>query len=268
MEKHADHFDVIIKGSMPELTAAFRAVVVEISKDSGSGHDLALDMLMAKVASDLQRSVDRFTHNNLQSTWSRFDKNNDGFLQKEEMREVVKSLLKEIHKNLPQMVNNAMEPTEQNLEQWISSDTVGALGFHHNDGGSTIALHLSVQKRMEKAQEKLKLLLEALMMGMIGDSAAISDDLFDTIDVYKDGKVSAQEYSDGFAKAFGDVVDFNKITKLLLQTHSSSKRGSKSDVDNMTEAQARLQARLDNVTAVLIVAAVATAAFFAWKQKH
>jgi len=257
MADHRDHFDTIIEGSMAELKSSFEGVVGEIVKDVGSGRDLALEMVMTTFASDLQRSVDRFSHETMQSTWSQFDKNNDGALQKSEMRDVVSSLLNDIHNNLSQMVLSAMEPAAQNLEQWISSDTVGALGFHQNNSGSTIALHSCVKARITNAATKLSSLLSILMQGLLKDSAAISDELFDTIDVDKDGKVTKREYSDGFAEAFGAVVDFNKITRLVLQQRPSSKQGSKSDL-----------LPIDNVAALLVVVAVAAAAFFVLKQKH
>jgi len=258
MAVHRDHFDNIIKGSMEELKFAFEGVVGEIVKDASGGRDLALEMVMTAFAGDLQRSVDRFTHDNMQNTWSQFDRNQDGALQKSEMRNVVSSLLTEISNNLPQMVQKATEPAAHNLEQWISSDSVGALGFNaHTNSGSVKALHTSVQDRVAKAATKLGQLLSILMTGLLKDSDAISDELFDTIDEDKDGQVTKREYSDGFAEAFGAVVDFGKITRLVLHQRSSSKQVLKSDLNST-----------DNVVAGLVVLAVAAAVFFVLKQKH
>lgn len=258
MAVHREHFDTIIKGSMDELKFAFEGVVGEIVKDA-SGRDLALEMVMSSFASDLQRSVDRFSHDNMESTWSKFDKNQDGALQKEEMRDVVSSLLDDIAKSLPQMVQSATEPAAENLEHWIASDSVGALGFGHASGsGAAIALHANVQDRVTKAADKLGRLLSVLMQGLLEESAAISDELFDTIDVNKDGKVTKREYSKGFAAAFGAVVDFSKITRLVLQQRTSRKQKQVSQQDE----------QLASVGAGLVVLTVAAAAFFLWRQKH
>lgn len=259
MAVHRDHFDTIIKGSMEDLKFAFEGVVGEIVKDASCGRDLALEMVMTSFASDLQRSVDRFSHDNMQSTWSQFDKNQDGSLQKSEMRNVVSSLLTEIHKNLPQMVQSATEPAAENLEHWIASDSVGALGFGHATGSAqAMVLHANVQARITKAATKFSQLLSILILGLEKDSAAISDELFDTIDVDKDGKVSKREYSEGFAEAFGTVVDFSKITRLVLQQRPSFKQKQVSQSDD----------QFANVGAGLVVVAVAAAAFLMWRQKH
>lgn len=256
MAVHRDHFETIIKGSMEELKFAFEGVVGQIVKDAGGGRDLALEMVMTSFASDLQRSVDRFSHDNMQSTWAQFDKNHDGSLQKSEMRNVFSSLLKEIEQNLPKLVQSAMEPAAEHLEHWISSDSVGALGFdHHQSAGSAVLLHANVQARIENAATKLGQLLSILMQGLIKDSDAISDELLDTIDENKDGKVDKREYSKGFAEAFGAVIDFSKITKLVLQQR---KRASPKSEDD----------KLVNIGAGVVVAAVAAAAFFIWRQKH
>lgn len=256
MEVHRAHFETIIKGSMEELKFAFDGVVGQFAKDAVGGRDLALEMLMTSFANDLQRSVDRFSHDNMQSTWARFDKNQDGSLQKGEMRNVFYHLLQEIEKNMPQMVQSAMEPAAEHVEQWTSSDSVGALGFdHHQSAGSALLLHASVQARMSSASTKLGQLLSILMDGLIKDSDKISDELFDTIDVNKDGKIDKCEYSKGFAKAFGAVVDFSKITRLVLQQRKKSSPKSEDDP-------------LVNIGAGVVVVAVAAAAFFMWRQKH
>lgn len=256
MAVHRDHFDTIIKGSMDDLKFAFEGVVGEIVKDAVNGRDLALEMVMTTFASDLQRQVDRYSHENMQSAWDVYDKNNDGVLVKSEMRKLFSDLLQNIAKNLPQMVQSATEPAAQQLEQWISSDHVGAIGFHHDNSGAAIILTMQCQERVKKAAGKLSELLKILMLGLSKDSDAISDELFDTIDADKNGSVSKREYSDGFAEAFGAVVDFSKITRLILQQRKP-KQNSKSD-----------SISTDNAAALLLVVAVAAAAFFVLKQKH
>mmetsp|Transcript_53831 Transcript_53831/g.156996 ORF Transcript_53831/g.156996 Transcript_53831/m.156996 type:complete len:273 (-) Transcript_53831:187-1005(-) len=256
MDAHRVHFDAIIKGSMQDLQSAFEGVVGSYIKDA-SGRDLALEMLMTRFASDLQRSVDRFSHTQLEETWAKFDANRDGSLQKQEMRKVVSSLLSAIHQNLPKMVQSAMEPAAENLNEWIESDAYGPMGMHHS-GGMNIALHANVQARVQAASGKLKQLLDLLMQGLLKESDAISDEIFDTIDANKDGKVVKGEFSDAFAEAFGAVIDFSKITREVLRQRSSLKR-SKSVVDSSDSMV---------LGAGLFVLAAASAAFILFKRRH
>merc|ERR1711879_522005 len=91
------------------------------------------------------------------------------------------------------------------------------MGMGHNEGGRTFILEANVKARVQKAATKLSDLLAVLMTGLVQDSEAISDEIFDTIDRNKDQKVSKQEFSKNFGDAFGAVVDFTKITREILK---------------------------------------------------
>lgn len=223
MAAHRVHFDTIIKDSIEDIRGAFDGVVGNAVKDA-TGRDLALEMLMTRFASDLQRSVDRMSHESVDVLWANFDNNKDGSLQRTEMRGVVKSLFAELSKDLPQMIRSAMAPAAENLNEWIQSDLTGPMGMGHNTGGMTIALNANVQARVQTAAGKLSQLLSVLMNGLQQESEGISDEIFETIDSDKNAAVSKREFSRGFAEAFGTVVDFNKITREVLRQRPALQR--------------------------------------------
>lgn len=257
MAQHRQTFDTIIDGSMSELKAAFTGVVGESVKDVSGHRDLALEMMLTKFASDLQRSVDRFSHGSIESTWSKFDRNGDGVLQEAEIDEVVKSILSDIQTNLPEMVARAMEPAADNLQQWIESDAFGPMGMGHKSGGMNIALKENVQARIKSAADKLVALLGSLMKGLLMNTKPISGEIFSTIDANKDGKVSKEEFYDGFAEAFGGVIDFSKITRHVIAQRPNLQRSQ-----SMVESDSGMI-----LGAGLIVLAVASAAFMVYKRR-
>jgi Ca2+-binding EF-hand superfamily protein len=202
---------------MQDIKEALESATGSVLRDIGDSRDLALEMLLTRFASDLQRSIDRFAHQYIDATWEKFDADKDGSLQPKEMRSVVSCLLADINKNLEQMVRNAMEPATENLHDWIASNHVGPIGMGRNPGGMTIALDANVHKRTEAAAKKLANLLKVLVDGLIRNSDVISDEIFDEVDANKDGKVSKTEFADGFAASIGSVIDFGKITRIILQ---------------------------------------------------
>jgi len=258
MKAHRLHFDTIIKGSIEDLQGAFQGVVSATVKDA-NGRDLALEMLMTRFGTDLQRSVDRMSHEYMEVTWTKFDTNKDGSLQQSEMRNVVQSLLSEIDRNLPKMVRDAMEPAADNLNEWIESDAMGPMGMGHTAGGMTIALHANVHARVEAAASRLSQLLSLLMKGLLQESVKISDEIFDTVDANKDGKVTKREFSQGFAHAFGAVVDFSKITREVLRQRPALQRSPSMLMDSGVG---------NLIGSVVIVLAVASAAAMLVKRKH
>jgi len=217
MQKHREEFDKIIGKSMHELKAVFNLVLDGTIKDFKYGRDLALEMLLTKFARDLQRATDRFAHESIDATWKKFDKNHDDVLDEKEMERLVSHLLSELTDNLDKMIEFAMEPAAHNLKEWIESDATGPMGMRHDMGGMGIHMDNDVRKRMTVASQKLKQLLQVLMQALAHDSEPISKEIFDTIDINNDGAVSKQEFLLGFSEAFGSVLDFTKITQILIR---------------------------------------------------
>lgn len=271
--KHRDNFDTIVQGALPELWDCFENIVsevgragqVEAMKDVAGGRDLALEMMMTRLASDLQRKVDRFTHELLEDVWSKYDKNQDGSLQKPEMRNLVKSVFKDIYQNLGALIKEAMEPTADNLKEWIESDATGPMGLRHSPGSPIdIVMTGNVQARIETAAHKLLNVLDPLMTTLMAESDPLSDEIFDAIDANKDGNVTKREFARGFSDAFSFVVDFSKMIRKVLQQRPKLAQPPRT----LTRSLSMVNETDYACAAVLTLAAASAALVLFLKRKH
>lgn len=241
---------------MQDLISVYQGVAEEILKTRSGSRDLATEMLMSKLGADLQRAVDRFTHEGIESTWSKFDVNRDGFLQESEIHEVVKSLLTDIKENMPLMIQRAMEPAAQNLQEWIESDAFGPIGMGGTRSGVQTVLERNVQERIGRASEKLSGVLGAMLGKLVSSSKPIAAEIFATVDVNKDGKVSKAEFYECFADAFDQVIDFGKIAQTMILRRSASTLVANTSSDSVTI-----------FGSAIIMLAVASVVFILWKRK-
>lgn len=223
MREHQVHFDAILRESMAAVTGAFDDVASTV-KDIKGGKSLAMEMLLTHFAHDLQRRIDRSVHKSIDEMWQKFDTSGDGALQKTEMRELVRSVFTDIKGNLAALVKCAMQPATEDLLGWIDSDATGPFAQASRVGGAHLALELSVQKSIEDASSKLYTLLNKLVDGLLGSTGPVSDEIFDEVDVDKDGKVSKAEFTEGFGEALGSVLDFSRIVKLFIRDRQNSQQ--------------------------------------------
>jgi len=258
--QHRKNFDTIIDGVVGDFANVFSDVASQAAKDISGGRDLALEMLLTKFAHDLQRSVDRFSHECVKETWLNFDTNKDGYLQRDEMVKVVETIFKDIQDNIPGMVKHAMEPAADNLQQWIDSEAVGPMGMSHRSGGMQVAIHANVEARVRTASDKLSKLMADLMKALVENATEISGEMFETIDRDKNGKIDRKEFDKGFAEAFGTVCDFSKLTRAFLRQKPALLRSQSMAPQSDTTIV---------LGAGLLVLAMASAAYMAYKrQRH
>lgn len=219
--QHVDHFDAIIRGSMDNLMDTFSdiggKIIREYGRDLAEHQDLALEILATNFAHNIQRKIDRFVHVTVEDVWPQLDSRKDGALELAEMRSVIRGLFNNLELSLPELVKDAFQPALDDLVHYIQSGNMGSAGFGRGTGANHIVMEEISKSQIEFASNKLLALLGLLVKGLIASSDAISDELFSEIDVNKDNKVTKAEFSEGFAEAIGPVLDFSRISKLLLE---------------------------------------------------
>merc|ERR1711908_193535 len=181
-------------------------------------------VLMTNFTHDVQRRTDRFLHQNINGTWAEVDTNKDGKVDKSEMRGLVRRILTQIKESLPTLVQNAMQPAMENLHSWIESDATGPMSMKHGAGGLRIMQDASIQGRVEAAAQKIASLFGSLLEVLVQHSDELAEEVFDEVDADKDGKVTQQEFFEGFGEAMGHILDFGTIVSELL--NDRARRGN------------------------------------------
>eukprot|EP00933_Yihiella_yeosuensis_P063109 TRINITY_DN6617_c1_g3_i3.p1 TRINITY_DN6617_c1_g3~~TRINITY_DN6617_c1_g3_i3.p1 ORF type:complete len:281 (-),score=34.90 TRINITY_DN6617_c1_g3_i3:167-1009(-) len=231
MQVHRDHFDAIVRGSVTNVRTAFTSIL----KDIQDGRDLALEMLMNDFAHTLQRRLDCFVHVSIEENWAKISTANKGYLLPKEMRSLVHDIFAELLHNLPGLVKESIEPSVHHLQDWIHNDSTGPIGFAHGTahgtGGKQLLMDATAEVRVKEASQKLCDLLSLLMQGLLDNSEIIADELFETLDVNKSGKVTQAEYRAGFAETMGMVFDFSRFTKHVVRERKTGFTATFQDTD-------------------------------------
>lgn len=219
LDAHRQRFDEIIRKDLGAMKQIMEGLAGDqLLKESRRGQqDMATEMLMNEFAHAMQRRLDRFVNETVQSNWSEIDVNKDGTLDKMELRKVVSTILRSLQMCMEALVQEAMTPAVQDLHEWISSNAMGPIDFARGSGGMHMAMEANTQARIQQAGVKLNALFTKIVEGLNQSSADISDELFETLDSNKDGKLSQKEFSSGFSEALSPVLDFKRIGMLLTQ---------------------------------------------------
>eukprot|EP00931_Biecheleriopsis_adriatica_P100367 TRINITY_DN75693_c0_g1_i1.p1 TRINITY_DN75693_c0_g1~~TRINITY_DN75693_c0_g1_i1.p1 ORF type:complete len:296 (+),score=57.42 TRINITY_DN75693_c0_g1_i1:51-938(+) len=268
---HRQRFDEIVKKNIGDMTMIMEGLAGDqLMKESRRGQeDMAAEMLMTEFAHAMQRRLDRFVSETVQSNWSVIDSNKDGSLDKKELRKVVDTIFQSLKSSLEAMVHEAMQPAIQDLYEWVHSNAMGPIDFGHGSGGMHLAMEANTQARIQQASVKLTSLFSKIIEGLIQSSADISDELFDTLDANKDGKVTPTEFSSGFSEAITPVLDFKRIALLLTQELVRSRSSLRRSQTNLLPADSELGTFLWGVGFAVAMGALAyQARHFVLDRRH
>lgn len=210
--RHRDNLSLIVSRSLDSFKDELYMICGSTIADLGDHRDLALEMLMTNFTHDIQRRTDRLCHQNISEFHFR-----NGTLDLPEMHTLVRKILTQIKDSLPVLVQSAMQPAIDSMHGWIESEATGPMGMKHGMGGMKLIQDANIQGRVSNANGKMTALLGELMEALVLHSDELAAEVFDEVDADKDGKVTQQEFVEGFGEAMGQVLDFSRIVSELLR---------------------------------------------------